>query len=983
MSRGGEILYWVKRALLLLGLTVLASTPGAAAILAMDCVVRGTNVIVRWQVPCDMGLAGFYLERLDPQSGRFNRVIPDLIESTTLLEVESWYEAVDPSAASDQTNSYRLVELRTDGKQASSPLFTVVSHVEAPPRSTVSGALAMVAPLPAPSLPASVIQAITGSRVKILTERAGLHGVSADALAANLDGYTTNDVIQRIAAGEFRLTCGTNELAWMPASGNTGILFYATVIDSIYTKQNVYWIEPGSGVVMNVEAPGPGTAVDGLTFQESLHVEEDRTANPGIFSDSEADIWFWARLIGNSSMNLLVNLPWAQVGEGGVRVELKGSSPEPITPPHHAMISLNGLLLGSLDWSGYGVGSMTFPATNWLAGTNTVRIEGYLQPGDTAGATFYIDSLDVSYQKKFMAFGDVLLCSAESNVVVSVGGFTRADIQVLDVTDPIRPIQLKGDGVVIDSPGAGQWRVTFAPDSPMRRYWVMAGDPVSSVKVVGRPGNRWRTPDHQAEHIVVYHDLLKAGALALVDYRCAHGVASLGIDVEDLYDEFAYGLFTPHAIRSFLSYARSNWSHAPDMVVLAGAGNWDYRNIRNTTNDPCLILPIMVDTPDGLVGADMPLGDTDGDQVPDVVIGRLSVLTSNQMWDAVRKITAVEAAATNMAVVSMVTDANDPSLGAERGDFANNSDYLASFISPPYVRDLNYGLTGTNMTLVRERFVAELNQPRTLVTYMGHANDSALGLNRDVLTTNETSRLTNSVPPVLLAMTCLFGRSSYPYSTGDGFAEQLVRKSTGGLVAVWSCAALSDSADNTKVGSWVIRACFRKNGIRLGAAMKEAMVAYAKDGAYRPWVLETYSLLGDPALDLALRNGEPATYDEWRRLNFTVKEQADPLVSDTDADPDHDGQSNLEEFGTGTLPKDAGSRLWINAVAASESEGCSIHWPSVSNRLYSVEWATNMLDVFKTKADHIWAAPPENLFKDGLEPGGAPVFYRVKLMDVP
>lgn len=984
MSRGGEILYWVQRALLLLGLTVLASTPGAAAILATDCVVRGTNVIVRWQAPCDMGLAGFYLERLDHRTGHFCRVTPKLIEGTDSFETEIWSESADPSATSDQTNTYRIIELRTDGKQVLSPVFIAVPHVEVPARPTVSGAPALAALLPPPVALVTGVQAIPGSRVKISIEQAGIYGVSAETLAANLDGFTTNEVIQRIASGEFRLTCGTNEFAWAPNAGNTGILFYATAIDSIYTKQNVYWLDPGAGVVMNVQEPSiPGAAVEGLSFREVLHFEDDRWVNSSIFSDPEADIWFWSRKItGNASTNLVINIPWAQTGEGGLRVELKGSSPEPLTPPHHARISLNGEILGSLDWAGYGVGDMTFPATNWLAGTNTVRIEGYLQPGDTAGATFYIDSFDVSCLKQFMASGDVLLCSAESNAVVSVGGFTRADIQIIDVTDPIRPIRLTGEGVTIDSPGAGQWRVTFVPETPMRRYWVMAGEPLAPVKVVGRPGVRWRFPGHQAEHIVVYHDSLKTGAQALVEYRCAHGVDSLGIDVEDLYDEFAYGFITPYAIRSFLSYAKLNWSRAPDMVVLAGAGNWDYRNNLKITSDPCLIPPVMVDTPDGLVGVDMPLGDTDGDRIPDVVIGRLSALTSNQMWDAVRKIMVVEAAVSNVAIVSLVADANDGGLGGELGNFAKTSDYLASFISSPYARDYNYGSMASNMTQVRERFIEQLNQPRTLLTYMGHGNELWLGSGNDpVLNSAVLPRLTNSVPSVLLGMTCQFGGFSAPAT--DTLSEQLVRKNTGGVVAVWSCAAVSQSDDNTKLGGWLMRACFRKNGIRLGAAMKEAMIAYARDGSYRPWVLETYSLLGDPALDLGLRNGEPRTYEEWRRLIFTAEQQAVPLISDPAADPDHDGVSNQDEYGAGTLPLDANSRLWIKAVSASEPGGCSIHWPSVSNRLYSVEWSTNLLDAFQAKADHIWAAPPENLFTDAMEPGVSPVFYRVKLMDMP
>lgn len=972
---------WVRVGLLISCILCLESTLGSAAILATDCVVRDSRVVVRWQSPLDLRLAGFYLERLDAKTGVFIRVTPDLVESSTSFDALTWYEAVDGAALPGQSLTYRVVEVRMEGTQVFDASFTGV------PRAETHRAMSVAAPSPDPIVRvASGIQAVPGAHVKILTERLGIHAVSAETLASNLDGSTTETMVQSIASGGLRMTCGTNEIAWTPAPGNTGILFYATAIDSIYTRQNVYWVEPGAGVTMNVQtSPVPAAPVEGLTFTEVLHIEDDRKANNLIFSDPEADIWYWARVIVNTSKttstNYLMNLPGAQAGDGWLKVELKGSSTLPSTPPHHARISLNGQLLGAVDWGGYGVSAVSFPATNWLAGTNSVKVEGYSQPGESDGATFYIDSFEASYRKYYLAYSNSLSCSAETNEVITVGGFTRTDIQVFDVTDTLHPIKLNGDSVLIDSPGTGEWRVTFPAGSPDRRFWVMAGDPMTPVKVVGRPVAQWSTPAHESDHLVIFHDSLKTGAQSLVAYRCAMGLASLGVDVEDVYDEFSQGIVTPHAIRSFLRYARLNWVKAPAMVVLAGAGNWDYKNNLNMTIDPCLIPPVMVNTPEGLVGVDMPLGDTDGDGVPDVVIGRLSVLTTNQMTEAVRKIKAVEAVVGMVTNVSFVADANDPDLGPEWGNFSGNSDVLASYVSSPYAKDYNYGFSGTNMAGVRARFVEQLNLPRALVAYLGHGNENVLGKNWDVLTTADVTRLTNSVPPVLFGLTCFFGGFASP--AVDGFAEQLVRKSSGGVVAVWSCSAPSQSGDNTKLGSLMMRSCFRKNRIRLGEAMKEAMVAYAREGTYRPWVLQTYSLLGDPALDLGLRNGEPATYEEWRRFVFTAEQQADPLTSDPDADPDQDGVPNQDEYGAGTLPMNSDSRLWINAIAAANPEGCSIHWPSVSNRLYAVQWTTNLMEGFKTMADYIWAAPPENIYTDGLESGAGTIFYRVKLMDVP
>lgn len=972
-------------------LTGTVTGPVKADVIATDCLARGGLVSVRWKASADPARAGFYLERLDGKTGLFTRITPDPVESSPFPWEESWYEAIDQWASPGQTNTYRVIELNTLGREQVGVPFSLCSRpatsgtVSLAPVSAVSQAMPPFSP---------VVQSVPGVRVKVHIEQTGMVEVPAQTLAANLEGETVETVTQRIGVGQFRLTCGTNNIAWTPSAGNTGIVFYATALDSIYTRQNVYWIERASGIVMSTNSPEIPAGDGGVSFREDVHIENEYTGNYGIFTDPEADIWFWLRMIVNTNKTtvntVLVNLPWAQAGEGWVRAELKGSSTLPSVPPHHAFIYLNGLLLGSTTWNGCDVSIEAFPATNWVAGTNTVTIEGYSLAGELNGASFFLDSLDLSYSKLYRAFGDAIACSSESNAVIAVNGFSRSDIRVFDVTAPERPVVVAGDGVVVDSPVAGQWRVTFVPEAPMRRYWIVAGPPPVPVKIAGRPDVLLATQPYEVDYVVVYHESVGDGARALVDYRQSQGLASLGVDVEDVYDAFSHGIVTPHAIRAFLRHTREQWTRAPELVALAGSGNWDYRNARNATNDPCLIPPIMVpdNAPLGLVGCDMPLGDTDEDGIPEVVIGRLPALTSNEMWDVVHKIMAMESVATNVTVVSLVTDADDiGNMGPEQGNFSGNSDTVASMISSPFTRDFNYGLnlSSAGMTNVKERFVAQLNLPRTLLTYTGHANNTLLGSGGGgVLTAAELQRMTNSTPSLLLAMTCQFANFSLPFTTSaDCLAERMIRKATGGVVGVWSCTASSYSLENTRLGRWLAKCCFRANGLRFGTALKEAMVSYAREGGAEPWVLKTYELLGDPALNLGFLNGEPATYDAWSQSAFTPEQQADPLISDPLADPDGDGIPNQQEFIAGTSPTNDLSGLRITAFTPEVDGRYAIRWPGVSNRLYSVEWSTNGMTTFRTRADYVWATQSDNVYVDAVDGALSPVFYRVRLMDAP
>jgi hypothetical protein len=66
--------------------------------------------------------------------------------------------------------------------------------------------------------------------------------------------------------------------------------------------------------------------------------------------------------------------------------------------------------------------------------------------------------------------------------------------------------------------------------------------------------------------------------------------------------------------------------------------------------------------------------------------------------------------------------------------------------------------------------------------------------------------------------------------------------------------------------------------------------------------------------------GEQETYQAWRERHFSAAELGNPAISGDSADPDGDGQTNRNEYESGTLPRDASSVLrlrWMVAVDGS------------------------------------------------------------------
>ena len=76
-------------------------------------------------------------------------------------------------------------------------------------------------------------------------------------------------------------------------------------------------------------------------------------------------------------------------------------------------------------------------------------------------------------------------------------------------------------------------------------------------------------------------------------------------------------------------------------------------------------------------------------------------------------------------------------------------------------------------------------------------------------------------------------------------------------------------------------------------------------------------------------NGLPVA---WELLNFGH------TGVDPNADPDHDGMSNLEEYLAGTDPNNAGSRLAITAFGSTpEGTAATVMWSSVTSRYYYLQ----------------------------------------------
>jgi subtilisin family serine protease len=95
-------------------------------------------------------------------------------------------------------------------------------------------------------------------------------------------------------------------------------------------------------------------------------------------------------------------------------------------------------------------------------------------------------------------------------------------------------------------------------------------------------------------------------------------------------------------------------------------------------------------------------------------------------------------------------------------------------------------------------------------------------------------------------------------------------------------------------------------------------------------------------------------------------------------DSDGDGLSNLQEYIAGTDPGNASSKLRITKIQADRNLGyLTLTWPSVTNRIYTLEAATGGPGGFTVLSSAV-GSPGETSYSDTLATNSTARFYRVR-----
>ncbi|HID86568.1 MAG TPA: hypothetical protein EYP55_04210 [Anaerolineae bacterium] len=686
----------------------------------------------------------------------------------------------------------------------------------------------------APGRPPSV------AAVKIYIEEDGIYRVTAIALrGAGLDLGDTPRMIQLTNRGRevpFRVVGQGKAMA---------IEFYGLANKGKYSKANVYWLALGQAGRRMAERKAPlgDTLAFPGSFATTLHFEEDLLHRPKV--PEGADHWHWRSLTAPSSAAFAFSLPHPAADDGVLRVSLLGGTSSPVRPDHHVRILLNDRLVADATWDGQegDLVEAAIPRSYLLEGANILLVEA---PGDTGAKADIVlfDWFELDYRRRFVAEGDCLEFEGQAGTY-RLAGFSQRDVEIFDITYPHSVAHLSGHSVERRSDG---YAVFFSDNAAgRRRYLAVSSKAIKDpARIAPASPTDLRAPDRQADYIVITYPDFRQSLQPLVEWRQAQGLRVAVATIDQIYDEFSHGLADPTAIRDFLRYAHEHWAKpAPRYVLLVGDASYDYRDNLKAPHKN-LVPTYLLDTHFvGETASDNWFVRLDDDGLPDMAIGRLPAKSAAEVKAIVDKIISYERSSTSggwRKRVLLVADDDDPAFESISNDLARDclaSDYQAIKVYLNAFADPEES---------RARIIEEINDGSLIISYIGHAALDVWAKER-VFASEDIASLHNGEKlPFVVTMTCLDGYFHHPEA--DCLAEELLLAEGKGAIACFAPTSESLPSDQDVLVKALFQALFADDIPTLGEAIVRAKRSLPERGRGYEDLIETYTLLGDPALRL-------------------------------------------------------------------------------------------------------------------------------------
>jgi hypothetical protein len=735
---------------------------------------------------------------------------------------------------------------------------------------------------------APMARADAGAMVKILVDRDGVVRVTDGDLAKA--GYQVADGdVDRL-----RLTLRGEEvpiLLGRPKGGadRFDLTFYGRAPrgkytwEDEYTKTSVYVLDVAAAGAaprrISIE-PAPRPSAKLPRHDESMylaHFEANRRLIRFTGSQLPDDQWYWEELKATDEQPTVVKLAVDRVGKKGrvfhVRLHFMGYSSIAANPDHFVSVRWNGQYLGDAIWDGQTTLLYwpTVDASLLKEGENELSLQ--IKPDDRTGGVdlALLDWVEIGYSRKnLLDEGGQEPVAAEDGSATAVSGAGKGRLLVYDTREP-RAFEAPARGGTALFRAEGVERAAL--ETRFQAVREGTGLPPKDI-VVSHPLDL-KAPGMGADFVIITHPRLRPAAERLAAARGQEGLHTAVVGIDDVYDRFDDGFFSPEAIKSFLKYAWNNWSPRPRYVLLMGDASWDYKNgtvadeyyadwhwsmatgatlvLKNTStpykpgeveNDRQLIPTMQWQSPFGHAASDNYFAAVNGfNDAPDIALGRFPVVTledAQAIVDKSLEATRLAAAHPASSALFITDDIVYHQQQSDRlVDEAQKAGWTPTRIYPKEEDKDN--------ALHTKAIIDAFDRGQSVVVFAGHGGryiwrtgPPDLKKNHDLFTLAHLDQLKPGVQlPVVISLTCYSAPFDHP--TADSIGEKLLRLPKKGALAVIASSWRNQAP--FALGEALILDLGTKDRPRLGDAFLAAQRMPQQRGTRN-----SYNLLGDPTV---------------------------------------------------------------------------------------------------------------------------------------
>ncbi len=495
-------------------------------------------------------------------------------------------------------------------------------------------------------------------------------------------------------------------------------------------------------------------------------------------------------------------------------------------------------------------------------GFNTLTLN---YTSSSSNSIIYLDSLRLAYDRK-LAYSDDLLFGTVSlpNTVTQLRfEGIPSDFHLWDISNPSAVEEWLITNDEFTTEDTGPHEIVGWSDAQKTDVLLMEANDLGTPVL--------RSPDHQAEYIIITPDLFLDESERMRELREDLVPVDEQLDVEivrldDIYDEFSAGTSDLGAIKHFLHYVYFNWG-VPQLryVLLMGDTDYDFRNI---TGQSHMMIPTY--QKDGI--SDVGSYATDDkytflasgiwDELPDIAIGRLPAQTQSQMKIMVDKIRSYELTPApgiwRNSVTLVADDPLRPSQSVENEHIRDseglstvipnsihvNKIYLTEY---PEVNDPNSPYI--KKPRARDDFLQKLYDGTLMVNYLGHGSPTVWA-QEEVFTISDLGLVKTGMQlPFWIAGTCDWAK--YDDISSSCVPEELMLMESNGAVGILSTTRKTYSYFNNILLQHFFDYLFPDTDAGRSITVGDAIMLAKNVPAGSDINNEKYILFSDPALRLA------------------------------------------------------------------------------------------------------------------------------------